>query len=63
MPIGKGRFLVGHEILRKGDLYMTSTTSRTSTLVQNSEPVLGEHIPFADGKIMSINIDGFDNWY
>jgi hypothetical protein len=50
--LGDGRFLVGHETLRKGDLYMTSTNSRTSTLVPISEPMLGGHIPFADGKIM-----------
>ncbi len=63
MPIGEGRFLVGHEIIRKGDLYMTSTTSKTSTLVPISEPMFGGHIPFADGKIVPINIDGFDKWY
>ncbi len=42
MPIGEGRFLVGHEIVRKGDLYMTSTTSKTSMLVPIREPMLGD---------------------
>jgi hypothetical protein len=44
MPIGKGRFLVGHEIVRKEDLCMTSTTSNTSTLVPINEPMLGGHM-------------------
>ena len=42
---------------------MTSTNSKTSMLGQKSEAMLGGHLPFADGKILPLNIDGFDWWY
>ena len=70
MPIGDGRFLYEHAIVRKANLYKNrSTRNGTSTgktgevLVPIREPMLGRRLAFADGKILPENNEDFDAWY
>ncbi len=64
MPIGDGRFLYEHAIVRKANSYENmSTRNGTSTgktgevLVPIREPMLGRRLAFADGKILPENND------
>ncbi len=70
MPIGDGRFLYEHAIVRKANLYEnrntrngTSTGKTGEVLVPIREPMLGSRLAFADGKILPENNDKFDVWY
>lgn len=66
MPIGSGKFLFKCQIIRKADLYEVCTlpnNGKTGLLVPIREPLLGCNLVFADGKLLPMNSDKFDEWY
>ncbi len=65
MPIGVGKFLHGHSIVRKADVYVyeTSSDSMTRTSVPIKDPLVRCKLPFADGKVLPTNSNNFDRWY
>jgi len=73
MPIGDGRFLYEHEIVRKRNLYEISgrasarsggtSSGSKDVLVPVREPLLGCRLSFADGKILPENDEEYDAWY
>ena len=66
MPIGEGRFLRGHEIVRKDNLYVSGVASSNvvpGVQIPIREPLLGCNLMFADGNLLPSNIDYFEQWY
>ncbi len=69
MPIGKGRFLYEHAILRKKNLYKTSASKSNDKgttgeiLVPIRDPLRGCSLAFADGEVLPQNSDNFEVWY
>ncbi len=69
MPIGDGRFLHEHAILRKENLYETSTSklndNRTTgdILVPIRDPLQGCRLAFGEGEVLPQKSDYFDAWY
>jgi hypothetical protein len=69
MPIGDERFLYEHAIVRKKDLY--KTTSSNSTInsktgyirVPIMDPLQGCSLVFAEGKVLLVKSDNVDVWY
>ncbi len=65
MPIGEGRFLRGHKIVRKENLYESGASSNgvPGMLFHIREPQLGCNLMFAEGKVLPSNVDYFEKWY
>jgi hypothetical protein len=60
MPVGEGRFLYEHTILRKENLYETCTGG---VLVPIRDPLRECNLVFADGEVLPRNSDNFEVWY
>jgi hypothetical protein len=69
MPIGNGRFLHEHTILRKENFYKTSSSklndNRTTgdILVPIRDPLQGCSLAFGEGEVLPQKSDNFDAWY
>ena len=65
MPIGEGRFLRGHKIVRKENLYESGALSNgvPVMLFHIREPQLGCNLMFAEGKVLPSNVNYFEKWY
>ncbi len=65
MPVGEGRFLRGHKIVRKENLYESGASSNgvPGMLFHILEPQLGCNLMFAEGKVLPSNFDYFEKWY
>jgi hypothetical protein len=65
MPIGEGRFLRGHTIVRKENLYESgaSINGVLGMLFPIQEPLLGCNLNFAEGKVLPSNVGYFEKWY
>jgi hypothetical protein len=65
MPIGKGRFLRGHKIVRMENLYESGALNNgvLGLLFPIWEPMLGCNLNFAEGKVLPSNIGYFEKWY
>ncbi len=69
MPIGKGRFLYEHAILRKENFYETSASKSNDKgtagdiLVPIRDPLRGCSLAFADGEVLPQISDNFEVWY
>jgi hypothetical protein len=64
MPNGEGRFLRGHKIVRKKNLYESGALSNgvLGMLFHIWEPQLGCNLMFAEGKVLPSNVDYFEKW-
>ncbi len=60
MPIGEGRSLYEHTILRKENLYKTCTGG---ILVPIRDPLRECNLTFTDGEILPQNSNNFEVWY
>jgi hypothetical protein len=69
MPIGDERFLYGHAIVRKEDLYKTissnsTVNSKTEDIwVPIMDPLQGCSLVFAEGKVLPVKSENFEMWY
>jgi hypothetical protein len=69
VPIGTERFLDGHSIVRKEDLYKTISSkfivnSKTRDIwVPIMDPLQGCSLVFAEGKVLPVKSDNFEMWY
>jgi hypothetical protein len=69
MPIGDERFLHGHAILRKENLYETSSSKSNDNrmtgdiLVPIRDPLQGCSLAFGEGGVLLQKSDNFDAWY
>lgn len=61
----EGRFLRGHEIVRKDNLYVSGASSNgvPGVLFPIREPLLGCTLMFANGNVLPSNINYFEQWY
>ena len=60
MPIGEGRLLFEHTILRKENLYERLAGGVT---VPIKDPLIQRNLLFANGNVLPINIANFEVWY
>ena len=65
MPIGEGRLLRGHKIVRMDNLYVSGTLSNgvPGMLFSIRVRLLGRNIMFAEGKVLPSTADYFEKWY
>jgi hypothetical protein len=69
MPIGNGRFLHEHAILRKENLYETGSSKSNDNrrtgdiMVPIRDPLQGCSLVFGEGEVLPQKSDNFDAWY